>query len=299
MVLVALAGAGPARATSVAVMPLGSALLPSVKDALENDLRAALLAEGLRVQSAEVTHAHFTEATASGLDLSRCPPTRDDCALQIGVLADVDFVVTFVVEDVGERMLLRGGWLAVDGKEARHIAGELVLPQNDGGRSVKALVARLVTGKGPPSKLPYQLTVEPAESGIRVDGAPMLLPSDHTLWLLPGEHVLHIEAPTRAPLERRITVNPDGEGNQLVLALSDAEANVGLYVGLTVAGVGGLLTLTAGTVAAVTEAQLHQGQIKSIDRTQWVDVGQVSVGASVAGVLMLAGGAAAVLWSGL
>ncbi len=308
VVAVALAGAGAARAadpqpaaavededegTTVAVMPLGTAvLLPSVRDALDADLRAAVAAQpGLVVQPADETQAHIQEAGQNGLDLVHCPPSREDCALRVGVLADVDYVVTFAVEEVGDRLLLRGGWLATDGTEKRFVAGELYAKDKDPMElRLRALVASVVTGKGEPSDLPYALSVEPSESLIYVDGAPRSL-SQHYLWLPPGEHVLRIEAPQRAPQERIIKVSPDGVDNELVLALAEADTPVPFYVGLGVASAGGLLAMGAAAVAVVEEYNLEQGRVPFAQRDGALFTGRVSVGVVAAGALMLGGGA--------
>jgi hypothetical protein len=289
----ALASSSAVAAKKVAVMPLGSAvLLPSVRDALDADLRAAVAGvPDVRVQDAEETQAHITEAGESGLDLVHCPPSREDCALRVGVLADVDYVVTFVVEEAGDRLLLRGGWVSTDGKERRHIAGELYAKDKDPlGQKLRALVTRVVTGAGEPSDLPFALSVEPVESRILVDGAPRSLARDR-LWLLPGPHVLHIEAPERAPLERMIQVSPDGEGNELTLALAEADTPIPFYVGVGVAATGGLLALGGATVYSVDELLLENGQVSFKDRPIALFSGYAAAGATVTGLLFIGGGA--------
>ncbi|HEY4222421.1 MAG TPA: hypothetical protein VGO62_13795 [Myxococcota bacterium] len=282
------------------MMPLGSAvLLPSVRDTLDVDLRAALTQlDGVLLQPADETQAHITEAGENGLDLTHCPQTRDDCALQIAVLADVDYVVTFAVEEAGDGMLLRGGFLAVDGSAKRHIAGELTSPQVDNGVSLRAFVTRLVKGEGKAQKLPFLLTVEPAGSVINVDGVPTTVPKDNLVWLLPGDHALHIEAPHRAPVERTINVHPDGENNELVLALNVADTPVAFYAGVSVATLGGLLTVAAGSAAVVSDALLENGLIAHTDRGTALFIGRTSLGVAGAGVALLGfGTAAAAIWS--
>jgi hypothetical protein len=279
-------------------MPLGSAvLLPSVRDSLDGDLRASVGAlDGIQVETAAETQAHIQEAADNGLDLTTCPASRDDCALRVGVLADVDSVVTFAVEEAGDRLVLRGSYLSVDGTKKRRIAGELIAPQRDNGVSLKSFVARLVTGTGAVQNLPFRLSVEPAGSDVRVDGAPAALSHGGLLWLAPGDHALHIEAPGRAPVERTIAVHQDGDDNDLVLALSEAETPVPFYVGVATAGVGGLLALGAGAVAVFLELQLEQGQVAHAQRDVAVNGGRASVYVAGGGVALLAVGAVAAMW---
>src|SRR6185503_12578895 len=97
------------------------------------------------VQPTDETRDHIDEAARAGLDLKHCPPFREDCALRIGIVGDADYVVTFVVEDVGDRLLLRGGWMSTDGKNKRHVAGELT-DKDPTGKKLRALVRRIVTG---------------------------------------------------------------------------------------------------------------------------------------------------------
>src|SRR6185437_3294604 len=95
------------------------------------------------------------------------------------------------------------------------------------------------------------------------------------------------EAPGRAPVERTIAVHPDGDDNELVLALSEADTPVFFYVGVATAGVGGLLALGAGAVAGFLEFQLEQGQISHAARDPAVGGGKVAVGVAAGGVALL------------
>jgi hypothetical protein len=298
LVVSSVVGEQAAHAERVAVMPLGSAvLLPSVRDSLDGDLRAAVGAlDGIQVQAATETQAHIQEAADNGLDLTTCPASRDDCALRVGLLADVDSVVTFAVEEAGDRLVLRGSFLAVDGSKKRRIAGELIAPQRDNGVSLKSFVARLLTGTGAVQNLPFRLSVEPAGSDVRVDGAAAALSHGGLLWLAPGDHALHIEAPGRAPIERTIAVHPDGDDNELVLALSEADTPVPFYVGVATAGVGGLLALGAGAVAVFTEVQLEQGQVTFTQRQFALNGGKTSVFVAAGGVALLGAGVVAAMW---
>jgi hypothetical protein len=255
---VALLAAGGGRAgVRAAVMPLAAeALLPSTREALERDLRAAIRSHDVEVQPASETRGHIEEGARSGLD---CALTRDECAVRVGLIADVDVVVTAAVEVVAERTVLRAGWLDVHGKAPRRIAGALVLPAVDGGASLKNLVRLLVEGAGEPVLVPVRTDVAPPTSALSLDGRSA---GAGVLWLLPGHHLLRAEAPDRTPLERDLEVRQEGIDEPVLVALPPLPVDdplpvtlaAGLGVGISGAVIGGV----AGAVVLFLESDLQR-----------------------------------------
>lgn len=292
LLVVALLGAATGRAaTRAAMMPLqAEALLPSARDALERDVRAALAARGVVVQPAEETRAHIEEGARSGLD---CPLTLEDCAVRVGLIADVDVVVTAAVEVIEERTLLRAAWLDVRGRSPRRIAGALVLPSLDGGASLRNLVGLLVDGQGQPAPVPVHVEVDPPTSALAIDGRSA---AAGLVWLRPGAHVVRAEAPGRISLERTVEVTAAGDDDPILLALQPLPIEepfpVGLAAGIGVGITGTVVGALAGAVALVIENDLAQVMPKD-ERQQRQSFGLAAV--VVAGL----GGALAVTGAGL
>jgi hypothetical protein len=297
--------APPVRAASadVAVLPISApGLLPSASQSLEQDLRDAVASFGVTVQPAAETQAHLSEGAKAGLD---CRLTDEACALRVGLIADVEVVLVTSVELIGDRMLLRGAWLGVADDTRRRVAGEIKMPALDGGRLLRATVGRIVTGKGDATPLPVELSVDPVDARVQIDGEPQLLPKGTAagpagvIWLVPGEHSVRVEADGHETVERSVTIAPDGSQGALAFALPTAarveEASSFVYVGAAMATVGAVLAVAGGAGATFVESELQEGKISDERRGDSLLLGQVSLGSVALGVLMAAGGAALAL----
>lgn len=254
--LVAAVVASPTLASPrAAMMPLqAEALLPSARDALERDLREALARHGIAVQPGDETRAHIEEGARSGLD---CPLTLEDCAVRVGLIADVDVVIIASVELIEERTLLKAAWLDVQGQRPRRIVGALVLPGLDGGASLENLVGLLVDEKGKPVPVPLRLEVDPPQSALSIDGRSA---AAGVVWLLPGRHVVRAEAAGRTPLERTLEVTSAGTDEPVLLALQllpvEEPFPVALAAGVGLGLSGALVGTLAGAAALVIENDL-------------------------------------------
>jgi hypothetical protein len=273
----------------VAVLPVvAEGLLPSARDALDEDIRASVASFDVTLQSAAQTRAHIDEASTTGLD---CRLTDDACALRVGLIADVDAVLVSTVELIGDRMLLRGAWLVVDGELRRHIAGEIKMPALDGGRMLRTALGRLVTGTGAPTPLPVSVTLEPASARLVVDGEPMAGPM---LWLVPGARHVRVEAAGHEALERIVVIAADGSQGPLAFALAPAarveEAPTLLYVGGSLASVGALLAVGGLVATLVVESDLQRGQVPHDRRADVQRGGAFALLVVLIGTTLAAGG---------
>jgi hypothetical protein len=275
-------------AERAAVMPLSAeALLPSAREGLEADLRAAITSLGVELQDAERTKVHVDSAMKSGLD---CSLARDDCAVRVGLVAGVDVVVTASVEVVGERTLFRAAWLPVQGKPARRVAGAFTLPALDGGKSLGNLVKLLVTGKGQPAPVPVRIDVDPVTASLAVDGKSA---ASGISWLLPGPHALHAEAAGRVAVDKRLVVSSEGDDEPVILVLPPIPteepfpATFAAGVGLGVTGAA--LAVASGAAIAFIENDLSN--VKRIeDREPEKLLGQAAIaGAAIGGALAVSG----------
>lgn len=282
-----------AQAEVAALPVVAEGLLPSARDALDADIRAAVESFGVTLQPAAETRAHLDEGSVTGLD---CRLTEDACALRVGLIADVDAVLVTTVELIGDRMLLRGAWLVVDGERRRHIAGEIKMPALDGGHMLRAALGRLVTGKGEPTPLPVDVTLEPATARLTVDEQDM---SGPRLWLVPGAHEVRVFAEGHEPIKRTVVIAEDGSQGPLAFALAPAarveEAPTLLYVGASIASVGAILAMGGVAVVGVVEADLQGGKVANDRRADAQAGGVVALACVVIGTTLAAGGAAAAL----
>ena len=132
----ARAEGGPAPAPlHAALLPLDAPdLLPNVRDELDDDVRAGLTRLGVDVQAREVTLRSVRDAAGAGLD---CTLTSADCAIRVGLVAEVQAVVTVSITSVADRLVLHGALLDVNQVVApRRVAAVEVLPGIDGGKSL-------------------------------------------------------------------------------------------------------------------------------------------------------------------
>jgi hypothetical protein len=293
---VPLLGAGPAHAAGerVALLPLeGSGLLTKTREDLDEELRKALAARGLEVQPKEATVAQIDEAQAAGLN---CPTLTDACARRVGLVAEVDAVFRADVELVDDKMVLRVSRIDVHDEKAqpRTIAGQMQLPAIDDGASLRAVLARVVTGKGKPSPLPFTLELAPADAELFLDGK-RAVPG--VLWLLPGKHALAARAPEHVDLERELVVNEDGTDNQAAIAMTPvkADANAMQYIGLGLLGVGALALVGGGAAATAAEVGLNVPQpLSQRNQVQLLGRGALVTTAVGAGAAAIGGVFAAV-----
>lgn len=273
------------------MIPLvAESLLPSARDALDREMRAAFAAAGVEIQPSEETRAHIEEGVRSGLD---CRLTVDECAIRVGLIADVDVVITATIDVIEERSVLRAAWLPVRVRDPRRITAAMVLPTLDGGSSVRSLALLLARGEGKPALVPVRLELEPASSALAVDGRSA---GAGVLWLLPGRHKLDVEAPGYVATTRALDVPQAGLEEPVVVALAPVAGEESFPLALA-AGIGvGITGLVVGGVGSGAALFLEQdlGQVMSIDeRRQRQSFGVASV--VVAGI----GGALALVGAGL
>jgi hypothetical protein len=279
LMVLTLTVASAAHAERAAVLPLeAKGVLSGATEQLDSELRKAIGALGVDLQDVERTRRHISEATAAGLG-EECALMTDACAVRVGLLAEVDVVVTAFVEVIDDRMVMRAARHTVNGKASTKAAGVIALPAVDGGKKIDAIVRRLFRGRGETTPLPFTLTVAPPEAQIELDGAHG---TPGTLWLAPGPHTLRVKADGYVPLEQAFEVRPTGEGNALSLSLDPEPSQTTLYVGASAAGIGGILVAAGGLTAGGTEAALATGIVNHAQRPVVQAVG--ITGLIVAGV---------------
>ncbi|MCC7072337.1 MAG: hypothetical protein IT383_13495 [Deltaproteobacteria bacterium] len=294
-VLLAVLPASGARAERAAVLELQApGLLPGAQRDLDAAVRESVAALGYQVQPLEQTRAAIEDAMSAGL---QCVFARDECALKVGLIAEVQAVVTTSVEIIDDRMVLRGLFVQTEGtkQERRRAAGVVVLPAADGGASLRAFVLRLVTGRGPPSPLPVRVVVEPVDASITLDGKPE---QPGVRWLLPGDHALAATAPGYTAGSLRFHVERDLSDEPVTLRLEAQPARTLTWVGWTAAGVGSLMTLGGGVGAGVTEVMLNNGLVAHDNREAVVTLGLVGLGTAAAGLVVVGVGVAVALTDG-
>lgn len=293
--LLVVALATGARAERAAVLELQApGLLPGAQRDLDAAVRESVGALGFEVQPIEQTRAAIEDAMSAGL---QCVFAKDECALKVGLVADVQAVVTTSVEIIDDRMVMRGLFVQTEGKkqERRRGAAVIVLPAADGGASVRALVERLVTGRGAPTPLPVRIVVEPVEATIMLDGKPAAV---GVRWLAPGEHVLDAAATGYTSGTLPFKVERDLVSEPVTLRLEAQPARTLTWVGWTAAGVGSLMMLGGGLGAGVTELMLQTGSVTHGNRDAVVTLGLVGLGTAAAGLVVVGAGVAIALADG-
>lgn len=287
--------AGGARAERAAVLELQApGLLPGAQRDLDAAVRESVASLGYQVQPLEQTRAAIEDAMSAGL---QCVFARDECALKVGLIAEVQAVVTTSVEIIDDRMVLRGLFVQTEGtkQERRRAAGVIVLPAADGGASVRAFVERLIKDRGRPTPLPVRVVVEPVDATITLDERPERA---GVRWLLPGDHALAASAPGFTPGSLRIHVDRDVSDEPVTLRLEPHPARTLTWVGWTAAGVGSLMTLGGGLGAGVTEVMLNNGLVAHDNRDAVVTLGLVGLGTAAAGLVVVGVGVAVALTDG-
>lgn len=287
--------AAPAHAERAAVLDLQApVLLPGAQKDLDAAVRESVHALGYEVQPLEQTRAAIEDAQRAGLE---CVFARDDCALKVGLVADVQAVVTTSVEIVDDKMIMRGLFLLTEAakSERRRAAAVIVLPTADGGASVRGFVERLVKGRGNPTALPVRLVVEPLEAGVTLDDKPA---TAGVQWLVPGLHVVAASAPGFLTGTMTFPVGRDLATEPVTLRLEAEPAKTLTWVGWTAAGVGSLLTVGGAAGAAVTEAMLRGGVVANTNRDAVVTLGLVGLVTAGAGIAVVGVGVAVALADG-
>lgn len=285
----------PARAGRAAVLELQApGLLPGAQRDLDEAIRASVAELGYEVQPLEQTRAAIADAQRAGLE---CVFAKDDCALKVGLVADVQAVVTTTVEIVDDKMVMRGLYLVTEGarSERRRVAAIIVLPAADGGTSVKRFVARLVTERGAPTPLPVRVVVEPVDATITLDGKAALA---GVQWLVPGEHKVAARAEGYVPGDMGFSVGGDLSGEPVTLRLEPERAKTMTWVGWTAAGVGTLLTVGGAAGAAITEGMLQGGVVAHTNRDSVAALGLVGLVTASVGVAVVGVGVAVALTDG-
>jgi hypothetical protein len=286
VILVMFGAASAAAAERVALLPLeAKGVLSGAGEQLDAAMRDAAADLGYDVQSAAATRRFLDDATAAGLS-EECSLLTDACAVRVGLLAEVDVVVSTFVEIVDDRMVMRASGHPVSGGALRRVAGVVVLPAQDGGAKVKQLVGRLLRGQGEPTPLPVSVRVAPPEARLLIDG---LAHVPGTLWLMPGEHTLRADADGYQAVERRFEVKESGEDDAVAVTLDAAPAPTWLYAGPAAAGVGALLFVGGAATAGGVEAALQTGSVRHGDRASASVLGITSLvvaglGLAVAGI---------------
>lgn len=295
VLVVGVATATPAAAERAAVLELQApGLLPGAQRDLDGAVRESVTALGYEVQSLEQTRAAIEDAQRAGLE---CSFARDDCALKVGLVADVQAVVTTSVETIDDKMVLRGLFLTTEGarSERRRAAAVVVLPSADGGASVRAFMERLIKDRGKPTPLPVRVVVEPVDAVVTLDGRPV---GAGVLWLSPGEHQLAASAPGHLPGILPFTVGRDVVDEPVTLRLEAEPAKTLTWVGWTAAGVGTLLTVGGAAGATITELMLQDGVVAQSNRNDVVTLGVVGLATAGVGVAVVGVGVALALLDG-
>jgi hypothetical protein len=294
-----LAAPAAQAAASHLLLPARGEALPPVLESVDREARRALAGAGVEVQSLEVTRRHLADLSGSGL---ACELSTDDCAVRIGLAADVDVVIVLTVDILDGRMVLRAKALETgDGAGARRVAGELSPPDRDRGQSVASVVLRAVGRQAAPTPVPVGVALAPPEAALVVDDSPTAV-VDGRAWLVPGAHRATVTAPGYEELSTEVTVPGDGLGElrfQLERLRPDEERAperalagpddppAALPVGMVVAGVGAAVAVAAGISAGISEVILA-GPLVPADR------GNVEV-AGRAGLVVAAVGTATAL----
>ena len=273
-------------ALHAALLPLDAPeLLPNVRDALDDDVRAGLQALGVDVQAREVTLRSVRDAAGAGLD---CTLTSADCAIRVGLVAEVQAVVTVSIASVADRLVLRGALLDVNQVVApRRVAAVVVLPGIDGGKSLAHVLARLVTGTGDAGPLPVRVDVAPPGAALTVDGAPAHV---GLLWVTPGLHDVTLAHDGYMPFAGALPVREDEPVNTWTLRLEEApqrEPPTRLYVGLGLSGAGVLLAGAGAATAAVVEVSLDDAVVwqERLNRRTTGGIALVAAGVGVASLV--------------
>lgn len=290
-----LAAAAPATAERAAVLELQApGLLPGAQRDLDSAVRESVAALGFEVQSIEQTRAAIEDAQRAGLE---CSFASDDCALKVGLVADVQAVVTTSVESIDDKMVLRGLFLPTEGAKSqrRRAAAVVVLPSADGGASVRAFMERLVKDRGKATPLPVRVVVEPVNAAVALDGKPV---GAGVLWLVPGEHVLAASAPGHLSGTLPFTVGRDVASEPVTLRLDAEPAKTLTWVGWTAAGVGTLLTVGGAAGATITELMLQDGVVANSNRNDVVTLGVVGLATAGVGMAVVGVGVAVALLDG-
>ncbi|MBI1948824.1 MAG: hypothetical protein HYS27_24270 [Deltaproteobacteria bacterium] len=290
--LLAAMGAHAERAAVLELQAPG--LLPGAQHDLDAAVRESMAGLGYQVQPLEQTRAAIEDAMSAGL---QCVFAKDECALKVGLVAEVQVVVTTSVETIDDKMVLRGLFLQTEGKkqERRRAAAAIVLPSSDGGASVRAFVERLVTGRGAPTPLPVRVVVEPVDAAVKLDGKPT---TTGVRWLAPGDHVLDAAAAGYTPGTLTFHVERDLVTDPVTLRLEAEPAKTLTWVGWTAAGVGSLMMVGGGLGAGVTELMLRTGSVAHDNRDAVVTLGLVGLGTAAAGLVVVGAGVAVALADG-
>lgn len=264
----------------------GLALVPLRVDGLQlNDV--ARLNEALREHVARVApqalqpEARTTELyeAAKGLGLA-CDINQVDCALQLGALLEVPYIVLGRANGVGATEAgvdLRLVDVAA-GREARRATVLLTLADGsppDVGALVEALFSERALTRD------AIVSLRPSSARLFVDGMPVPVAPQQSLQklvgLLPGPHVVRAEADGYQPKEQRFEAKADTV-SALEIALAPlAEITVEreispLEIALpwTVAGAG-LVVAAAGAITAVIGAQPWLAYSAALDEHAGLD----------------------------
>lgn len=295
MLVVGAGLAAPAHASRAAVLEVQApGLLPGAQKDLDAAVRESLGALGYQVQPIEQTRAAIDDAQRAGLE---CVFAKDDCALKVGLVADVQAVVTTTVEIIDDKMVMRGLYLVTDAarSERRRAAAVIVMPAADGGASVRAFVERLVKDHGKATPLPVRLVVEPVEGSVLLDGKPGVT---GVQWLVPGSHTVAASAPGYLPGSLTFTVARDLVVEPITLRLEPEPSKTMTWVGWTAAGVGSLLAVGGAAGAAITEGMLQGGYVANNNRDSVVTLGVVGLVTAGAGLAVVGVGVAVALTDG-
>ena len=246
----------------------------------------------LVLQPLDRTTRLIGEAVGSGLD---CSLTEEPCALQAGLAAEVDGVITARVERVADRLLLQLVLLDEGGKPPRRVVAVVDPPQKDSGASLRAAATRLLQGTGPSTPLPVLLDVTPKDATVTVDGQPG---SAGVLWLAPGPHRVNVErVDFRAAVQDVVVVVDVRPGNLTVVlepagaavATPSAGASMTVLAGIGIAGVGAVV-VAGGTVGAVVVESALNGKMSFRERQDLQSAGVLCVLAIPVGLVIAGAG---------
>ncbi len=318
-VLAALALAGPSAASTVVLPVTGPGLLLPIANDLEDGVRAAVAARGVTAQPREATRAVINDAAAGGL---QCNLADVGCAARIGAIAGAERVIVASTESAGGALLLTLTDVDVAAKKvAAYGVARVETPQGDGGRSVRALVDRVLA---PPALLTIRVDIAGATvavDGVTAGAAPLRGP----MAVDSGTHTVSASLAGYAASETSIDAEPHAR-SAVAIAMrppelprvaenhpaaatptttpptttttpatapatttpTTAHSPVVLYAGIGTAAVGGILAAACGIAAGAVEVQLEHPTPG--DDTPLRNVGMALLGGAAVGVLGLAVG---------